>query len=120
MWNYFKLWLQHKLDPHCQHCEDLVIESRICNSCETLKLENARLLDLIDKLTDKPTVEPKDETPVVEFKPLAPARVPWRIKQQALEENDRAKAKAIRDAANATNDITDIKELEDEVLNAKI
>ena len=119
LWLQFKFWLAHKFNPHCQHCEDLLIERNICNTCEVLKLENARLLDLINKLTDP---KPNESEPVVDYsdmKPLRPAHIPWSVKRAELEHNDRETIKARREAANTKSDITSIQSLEDEVLGSK-
>lgn len=121
IWRWFQYWLEHKLNPHCQHCEDLVLDSKVCNSCEVLKLENARLLDLIDKLTTPVKSEEEDKTDYSNLKPIRPAHIPWNVKRQELEQSDRATARAAREASNAPkSDITAIKELEDEVLGAEV
>lgn len=121
LWQQFRNWLGHKLDPHCEHCQDLKDEQRLCLTCEVLKIENARLLDLINKLTDKPLATPIEEPDYSNIKPIAPRHIPWHVKRSELEANDRAKAKSTAEAANAPkSDITAIEELEDEVLNAKV
>lgn len=83
-------WLHHILDPHCEECNR-------CPTCEVLKeqVETERIFNkvLLDKLTEKniPTVPLTEPIP-----PSAmPHTIPWRVKRQMLEADDR-KAAALK------------------------
>lgn len=104
----------HELfNPHCQHCVNeraaqLEIEreirenNRICDSCESLKMMNAQLLEQVKTLVDK-IANPNPEKPVVqedrEMKPIRPAFIPPSVRRNMMEKEDRAKSRAMRDAA---------------------
>jgi len=84
----------------------------ICESCETLKeqlaLANQREQKLMDRLLEKPE-KTVVEAPHKAGPPLMPTRVPWRVRQQMLEAEDREKAKLMREAPQpATTDVADL------------
>lgn len=90
-------FFHHLFNPHCEHCED---ELR-CESCDILRaqLEIERhekkiiLQSLLDITNPKVTrVETEPREPIA----IGPRHTPWRVRQQQLEEEDRAKASAIR------------------------
>ena len=102
-------WLHHLLNPHCQLCalatqkeQDFLREQdeadRHCDSCEILKLELARMHSLNEKLIDaaleKPVIE---ERPVTIPEEIRPKAVPWKVKRQLLEDNDRETARIRRE-----------------------
>lgn len=74
-------------------------QEKICESCETLKQMNDHLrMDnekLLRRILEKP--EPEIQTPV-EPQITRPKTLPWRVKQQMLEQEDRARARALRNA----------------------
>lgn len=82
-------------------------ESRICETCEVLKLENARLQiecnRLIDRILEKPVVEQIREEPR-EFKPVLPRNTSWNVKRQMLEEEDRRKAQLLKQNEKVSTD----------------
>lgn len=84
-------------------------EYKTCNSCETLSLENARLRDdnerLLDRLLEKPVEAPESTAPQ-EMTKLT--RVPWRVRQQMLENEDRAKSKSLSTAAKPDPQIQEL------------
>lgn len=71
-----------------------------CESCEHLKLllEKQQLLnqDLINKLTEKSVPEPVPAQVPVDIKPR---HIPWNVKRQILEADDRKAAALQRQAA---------------------
>jgi len=79
-----------------------------CESCEILREQlhksDAERRDLLHRLLDPVKVEPPP-TQEEEFKPVTPQFTPWRVRQQMLEEEDRAKAKVIKDR---TKEIADL------------
>lgn len=98
------------LNPHCPDC----IQASECKSCETLRfaLEQAIYEKklLLDKLIH-PVSEP--ESVQQEIKPINRGTVPWRVRQQILESEDREKARILR--ANQAQDINRDKEREESI-----
>lgn len=95
-------WLHHLFNPHCDRCE----AKPACNTCEELKSllatekhEKKLLLDSILAL-HKPHVEQitikEQETP----QPVGNRRAPWRVRQEMLENEERARLKIIHDKNN--------------------
>lgn len=86
-----------------------------CKSCLILQEQLSRALDresrLLASLTSKS--EPVRETPAETPMPLQTGKtIPWHIKRQLLEAEDRAKALALRDLANATSPTVEKKPIE--------
>lgn len=91
-------WFHRFLNPHCPHCLDEDKENKVCSSCEILKqqlelmtLQNNKLLD---RLTAKPEPEPIREPPQI----TPPRNIPWSVRRQMLEAEDREKARLMREA----------------------
>jgi len=92
-------WLHHLLNPHCPDCKEEREDSKVCESCETLKaqlaLSNHEKERLLNRLLEKPNENQVTSTPDV--KPLLPSSgIPWRVRRQALESEDREKAKLLK------------------------
>lgn len=113
-------WLHHILNPHCPHCIDEAKEKSVCNGCEILKLENARLVqvnrDLLNRLLNPITptiptgVEQEQPVPINKFK----SHIPWTMKRQLLENEDRHRASLLKEA-NKQSTKEEIEELEKEL-----
>lgn len=91
-------WFHRFLHPHCPDCREEREDSKVCRSCETLKeqiesirSENKRLLD---RLLEKPAPEPEQKS--VEI--TRPINIPWNVRKQMLEAEDRERAKLLRNA----------------------
>ena len=90
----------HKLfNPHCADCRDEDESSKICSSCEVLRqqlaianIEKKQLLESI--LADKVVTEYTPKVMIPEE--LKSKTIPWRVRQQMLESDDREKAKLMR------------------------
>lgn len=96
------------MNPHCQHCVDEKRENKICNSCETLKslldktnYEREKLLQHI--ISPPIPVAVSNETPIV-----VPKNIPWNVRRQLLEQEDRAKARIMKDAPKPSVEINEI------------
>jgi hypothetical protein len=92
--------IHHLLNPHCEHCAEEEREKRVCNSCEVLKMECARLQIENDKLLNRILEKPEPETRVEahDYKPLiASKHLPWNARKQALEAESRNAAKRLRE-----------------------
>jgi len=78
-----------------------------CESCEILRMQlaesNAERKDLLHRLLDKEKPEPPSAPE--EHVPITPQFTPWRVKQQMLEAEDRAKAKLMRDRSKEIADL---------------
>lgn len=98
------------------------LEEFPCHSCETLKIqlalkneENTKLLNTILEM-NKPKEEIKVETRTIQ--PVQPKNIPWSVRRQMIEAEDRKAAELIakkaREAAEQGVDET-IRELEKEL-----
>lgn len=103
-------WLHHLLNPHCIECES----KPRCESCEMLRsLLNAEMHErkvILEQLLD--LTKPHSPPPMIQNEePIntEPKIMPWRVRQQMLEEADRTKARILRDKQK------EISELEQEV-----
>lgn len=112
-------WIHRLFNPHCTHCQVDYQESKICNSCETLKIiveqlrrDNERLTDaLLDKVRVRESEPPSDElTPIRSF-------IPWRVRQQELEANSKKEAEL---AAKRVMETKSTEDLEKELLGEEI
>jgi hypothetical protein len=79
-----------------------------CPTCEVLRdqLDKSEVErgDMLRRLLDKDKPEPV--SPVAEeLKPIQPQFIPWRVKQQMLEQEDRVKAKLMRDKTKEIEDL---------------
>lgn len=110
------------LNPHCPDCRDKEEYNKICNSCETLKnqleivnYEKRQMLDSILN-NNKPVIS---EKPAVNYEELKPMSVPWAVRKQMLEADDRERARLMKQASsnlrvNIRSDIVESdKEIED-------
>lgn len=86
-------WFHHLFNPHCPDCIS------ICPSCEVLKgqleVVNYEKKQLMDRLFNPPV-------PSVEIQPnrevSIPKNIPWAVRKQMLEAEDRVRAKLMREA----------------------
>jgi hypothetical protein len=84
-------------------------DSRICQSCEALKLElhkaHALNYELIQKMTNPTPITVKPESNEEPLKPILPNHRSWKVRQQTLEANDRHNARIIQDKVKEEVDI---------------
>lgn len=84
------------------------LEATPCAVCEVLREQLAKSererADYIHRLLDKPQAEPPS---VAEEKqvPIQPQFVPWRVRQQMLEAEDRKKAQLMKQKADEINEL---------------
>jgi hypothetical protein len=110
-------WFHRFLNPHCPHCIQEQESNKICVSCEILRTENARLQRdneiLLNRILERPEpVEERTEAPTPKILPTQ--RLPWKARAQALEAEDRERAKLLRNAPKA-----DVNQLESELVNER-
>lgn len=116
----FKHWLHHLFNPHCHICQkiqqeefdferDQFEQSKVCRSCENLKMELAhshRLnKELIDKLTEKPLQVERDVVLTEDI--TRTLKTPWKLKRQLLEEADRQEAEIRRGVMASVSVVTE-------------
>lgn len=99
MTNFF-----HRLfNPHCSSCYENEKDNKICQSCETLKtqldISNFEKKQLLERLLNP--IQPEKPEPV-EYEPIPNKNVPWNVRRQMLEAEDREKAKLMRAAPKST------------------
>lgn len=108
-------WFHRFFYPHCVHCAN----ENICESCETLREQLARANEEKKQLLETilESVKPKVEVPVqTEVKLEQPRQMPWRVKREMLEAEDRQKAMLLKKKENELSiDKTELKELEKEM-----
>lgn len=106
-------WFHRFLNPHCPDCMLEIQDKTICRSCETLRTEVARLTQdnerLLNVLLDKNI--PNKVTSEVPMMIRPPVNVPWNVKRQILEREDRERAKLMKEAPKPV----DVNELEKEL-----
>lgn len=116
-------WIHKLFNPHCSHCKNDGEDNKICNNCEYLKCEIAKLQKLNNRLLNQiletpiqPEINQLSETP----QPLNTSRfIPFSVKRQELESEDRKKAKLMSDELKKNHN-HNIEELEKEILTAKV
>src|SRR5262245_60112860 len=91
-------WLHHLLEPHCPVCIAEREDNKVCQSCETLKTQleiaNYEKKQLLDSLL-RPR-EPDMQVALQIPKEVFPRSIPWRVRQQMLEAEDRKTAEMLR------------------------
>lgn len=84
------------------------LEPTPCETCEVLRtqLEKSEVerRELLNRLLDKDKPEPVIQTDE-EPKAITPAFIPWRVRQQMLEDEDRKKAQLMRDKTKEIEDL---------------
>ena len=107
----------HKLfHPHCPECQLQDKDELVCPSCEVLKEEinflRMQSQKLLETITHKPIEEVRTTAPV----PVTPRvmRVPWAVKRQQMEADDRQRAEKMRQESIALkNAVKPDKSIED-------
>lgn len=108
-------WIHHLLNPHCPDCKAEKKEKEFCKTCEALSYEIERLRSENERLLARVLEKPEkvvDRTVAPEPMAPLPRRVPWRVRQQMLEAEDRQKARIL---ATAPKPDASIEELEQEM-----
>ena len=75
------------------------LEPEICPVCEVLREQlhksDAERKELLQRAL-APPIQEKEEKPAEEPVPLTPQFIPWRVRQQMLEAEDRKKAELLK------------------------
>lgn len=98
MFNWLKEYLEIRYQFKQRQLE-ILEESKICKSCDTLRTQleiaNFERKQLLDALITPKSITPE---PIGATQPeqLKPKNIPWAIRRQMLEAEDRQKAKILR------------------------
>lgn len=80
-----------------------------CEVCEVLRAQldesNRERRELLTRALTPPQTEPPHTPADEEMKPVQSQFVPWRVKQQMLEAEDRVKARLLQDKAKEIADL---------------
>ena len=90
-------------EPHCESCE--ILRSQ-------LEKADSERRELLHRLLQPPPSETK-EINTENFKPVTPQFIPWRVRQQMLEAEDRERARIMRQKSDEMKKSTE--ELEKEL-----
>src|SRR5262245_16004687 len=75
------------------------LEPMPCNTCEVLRFQldesNRERRELLNRLLDRDKPESVVKTDEKELTPITPSFVPWRVRQQMLEQEDRKAAQLL-------------------------
>lgn len=93
---FHQLW-----NPHCPNCALELQESKFCNSCETMREQisqlNSQNLILLNRLVNPTPVTVVDKEEKVQ-PPLKTSQfIPYAVRRQMLEEQDRNEARILRE-----------------------
>lgn len=85
---------------------EVVVEEKVCASCETLRQQlefsNYEKTQLLNKLLKDPAPEPKPaEAPQI----TRPRNIPWNVRRQLLEQEDRVKAQRLRSVPKPDSEV---------------
>jgi hypothetical protein len=94
---------------------EVVVEEKVCASCETLKQQlevaNYEKAQLLSKILKEPEPVKETQAPTI----TRPVRLPWPARRQLLETEDREKARLLRNAPKPDATATNVAELEKEL-----
>lgn len=108
-------WLHHLFSPHCAECRTERQENAVCQTCEVLTVQLARaniekdqLLAQIERMANPAPIvqESQSESP----QPLKPRIVPWAVRKNLLEAEDRKAAELMREAKMKDKSTTELEE----------
>ncbi len=104
--NFIVRFFHEIRNPHCEHCTEELMSDPVIEELKTelaaIRYERDRLLKYIleePKSTSTNGVLPSDDgnTKEDELKPIQPKVVPWHVRRQMLEEEDRQKARQLEE-----------------------
>jgi len=94
-------WLHHILEPHCSQCREEKQDNSVCASCETLKMQleisNYEKKQLMDALLRPQVASVTIKDPILPEQ-IKPRTIPWAVRKQMLEAEDRVQARLIQEA----------------------
>lgn len=91
--------LNHEHELELQEYEQ---QSRVCQSCEALKIQLEVQNQLIRELTKKPVASISDETSAA-HQAILPKHKPWSVRRNELERADRQRAEELKAQVTSEN-----------------
>lgn len=92
-------WMHHILNSHCAECKVEREEREHCKNCDTLKelleVEKFEKRELLKQLLKEPEITPEVRYEATK-KELMPKTIPWRVKRELLEQEDRVRAQVLK------------------------
>jgi hypothetical protein len=105
-------WIHRLFNPHCENCLD-------CKSCQTLQIqleianqEKNRLLDCIIRMSEPPVAYSQETVSKEPIQPIMPHHIPWQMKRNMMEAEDRIKARTLKTRMEEIQDNKEIADLE--------
>lgn len=89
-------WIHRLFNPHCPHCEVEAVNETVeilKHQLELANVEKAKLLQTVIDLTHPIVNEVKSDAP--EPLPLLPKYMPFSVRRQLLEQEDKVKAQVL-------------------------
>lgn len=85
------------------------LDPPICGTCELLRFQldesNRERRDLLARLLERDRPEPSPSIKIEELTPIRHQFVPWRVRQQMLEAEDRKKAEILKKHQEEVNEL---------------
>jgi len=101
-------WYKQWLDIRSRYRSDNILverDEKVCASCETLKqqleIANYEKQQLLNRILEKPEAPAPTVAPNI----TPPRMIPWNVRRQMLEREDREKARALRNAPKPDSEI---------------
>lgn len=93
-------WLHHLFNPHCDQCKEESQENKVCESCETLKMQlsiaNAEKQQMLNSILSFTAPRQENQSsPPVDYEKLKPKMMTWNVRRQMLEAEDRKQAQIL-------------------------
>lgn len=108
MFGWLREFFEIRADFRAKNLE-IAHESKVCQSCETLKellaAERYDKQQILNKLLREPEPVIENQAPMEITRPKI---MPWRVKRQLLEAEDRKKAELLRNAPKPDTDTADL------------
>lgn len=101
-------WLNELIEIK-ERWDSIKRDNKVCESCEILKheLEMVRLENrqLLDRILEKPKIE--EPTRTEGLKPIVPTHIPWNVRRNMLEAEDRRKAQLLKEVSKLNKPVED-------------
>jgi len=110
-------WLHKLLNPHCPQCKEDSEDNKVCQSCETLKMQlaiaNAEKKQMLEALLEKPKDIIEVQKPKTDDKEPLPRAMSWNVRRQLMEAEDRKSAELMRKQREESEKLRQPKSIKD-------
>ena len=104
--NRLAKFLHEFTHPHCNECS----HDQTCKSCETLErqleIANEDKKKLLEIILERNKVSENDNPPAFNYEQVKPKAIPWSVRRQLLEAEDREKARILNSQNREQQEIT--------------